>query len=347
MQCHEMQELLSAHLDGMLDPSVKIMVERHLEHCPACREEYENLKMVAGMVSNLPLVEPPPEFRRDLRLRLEQIGRPGVKANFLQRLTVGKWSAVMAVAASFVLVIGIAALWYGMPDRYGSPGHGVRAGSLAQRDQAGSYKVGDAASAVKAPTQSEDSGALRERTPESGPPEFLKREQAPDEAGKEQLLQEVRQEEIPEEVRREQAPEGKGGLLWAAGSPPAENGGMPGIAGRGNAAAPLSPQPGQPAQVILGLKVDDKDKAVRQISGIAQKYGGIATVLPENEGRELLVRIPKIQLEKAIEEIGGTGQFLDSMNTVNSEIYSSDETEQQPGSLNAGTETVDIRIRLE
>jgi anti-sigma factor RsiW len=48
---------LAAYLVGALDPQARATVRRHLDCCPACRAEYENL---APVVDRLARLTPPP-----------------------------------------------------------------------------------------------------------------------------------------------------------------------------------------------------------------------------------------------------------------------------------------------
>jgi len=43
MRCHDICENLSAYIDGMLDQSDASLVELHLESCPGCKSEYDDL----------------------------------------------------------------------------------------------------------------------------------------------------------------------------------------------------------------------------------------------------------------------------------------------------------------
>jgi anti-sigma factor RsiW len=52
-------ELLSAYLDGELDPAEHAMVATHLAACDSCRAEAAGLSLVRGLVRNLPMAEPP------------------------------------------------------------------------------------------------------------------------------------------------------------------------------------------------------------------------------------------------------------------------------------------------
>jgi len=66
---HPDEELLSAYLDGVLDPAETEAVRAHLATCRSCAADLEQLQLVREVVRTLPFVEPPFGFyERTLRL---------------------------------------------------------------------------------------------------------------------------------------------------------------------------------------------------------------------------------------------------------------------------------------
>lgn len=59
---HRANQLLSAYLDGELSASESAGVQEHLMDCSLCRGAYEDLRITKGLLSQLPLAEPPAEF---------------------------------------------------------------------------------------------------------------------------------------------------------------------------------------------------------------------------------------------------------------------------------------------
>lgn len=62
MQCREATELLSPYLDGELEPSVRLDLERHLRVCDKCSAESRELRLVSDQVRSFPIPEPSPAF---------------------------------------------------------------------------------------------------------------------------------------------------------------------------------------------------------------------------------------------------------------------------------------------
>ncbi len=121
MQCHEIRDLLSAHLDGALKPSDSVLVASHLEACSDCSRELENLRMVVSLLQTMPEISPPADFRINLRKRLEAAtpSLPSKRKGILAILTGAGLSRRLAVAASLLVVMGSVAILYGHSNQWG------------------------------------------------------------------------------------------------------------------------------------------------------------------------------------------------------------------------------------
>jgi len=96
------QTKLGAYLDGELNRQESIEVERHLEICPACHEELEELKRVSSLLreSRMPEFSSPMDFKAQLMLQLprrEESIQQGQKAKFL-------WVAPVVVLVGFIFL---------------------------------------------------------------------------------------------------------------------------------------------------------------------------------------------------------------------------------------------------
>jgi hypothetical protein len=68
MSCDSVQNSLSAHLDGRVPPGVKQGIVTHLNHCPQCRSQLEQMSRVRSALRALPAVAPPPKLDTALRV---------------------------------------------------------------------------------------------------------------------------------------------------------------------------------------------------------------------------------------------------------------------------------------
>ena len=104
MSCERMESRLLGYIDGRLKESEKREIEKHLTTCAPCRMRVEEFRAVSGLLDELPVIEPSPEF--DARVHALVAAEP-VKQNWWAWLRV---SPRVAFAASMLL---LAAIWLG------------------------------------------------------------------------------------------------------------------------------------------------------------------------------------------------------------------------------------------
>ena len=105
MSCERMESRILGYVDGRLKASERAEVEKHLADCAPCRLRVQEFSAVSGLLDELPLIEPSPEF--DTRVHARVAAEPAPKASWWAWLHV---SPRIAVAASFLLLM---ALWIG------------------------------------------------------------------------------------------------------------------------------------------------------------------------------------------------------------------------------------------
>lgn len=103
---HVERELLSALIDGELEPEERRFVHEHLQRCDACREASEEFARVHGFVGELPRLVAPEAFVSSA-LRPARRGRLARLA-WLLRGRRGVVAACLAVAAAAVTAAGLA-----------------------------------------------------------------------------------------------------------------------------------------------------------------------------------------------------------------------------------------------
>jgi anti-sigma factor RsiW len=109
MSCSRMESKFLGYIDGRLKEGERLEVEKHLAGCAACRLRVNEFRAVGGLLDELPVIEPSPEF--DLRVHARVAAEP------LKR---GWWTAFLpaprvAFAAAMLL---LASVWIG---RYSAP----------------------------------------------------------------------------------------------------------------------------------------------------------------------------------------------------------------------------------
>jgi len=108
MSCEKIASRMLGYIDGRLKESERAEVEKHLATCSPCALRVEEFRAVSGLLDELPVIEPSPEF--DTRVRALVAAEP-VKQDWWAWLRV---SPRVALAASALV---IAALWLGFYPR--------------------------------------------------------------------------------------------------------------------------------------------------------------------------------------------------------------------------------------
>lgn len=112
MRCEDVSELLSTYIDGALDQDEQAWVEDHLRRCPHCAAELATLRATMALVQQLDEVEPPADFRAQLKKRI-LAERRKERLGFFRRarsvLGTSPYRGVVAAVATLALAIGVSA----------------------------------------------------------------------------------------------------------------------------------------------------------------------------------------------------------------------------------------------
>jgi anti-sigma factor RsiW len=108
MSCEKMESRILSYIDGRLKESERQDVEKHLSACASCQLRVEEFRAVAGLLDELPVIEPSPAF--DARVHALVAAEP-VKQSWWAWLHV---SPRVAFAASVLL---LATVWLGFYNR--------------------------------------------------------------------------------------------------------------------------------------------------------------------------------------------------------------------------------------
>jgi anti-sigma factor RsiW len=74
--CQGIRSELSAYLDNEIAPAERSAIEKHLDDCPHCQRELEQLKSLTAAVTALPTLEPPARFLAEVRRKIAGESEP-------------------------------------------------------------------------------------------------------------------------------------------------------------------------------------------------------------------------------------------------------------------------------
>ncbi|MCT4594923.1 MAG: DUF4349 domain-containing protein [Anaeromicrobium sp.] len=113
MKCVEFEEMISLYIDNMLDEKQNEEVRKHMDLCSECRELYEALQFNVNMCEELPMIELPENFHKELYEKLveakEETDFEPVKESKVIKLRdrfKRRWKVYSSVAALFIVLLG-------------------------------------------------------------------------------------------------------------------------------------------------------------------------------------------------------------------------------------------------
>lgn len=129
--CDAFRGLLSAHLDGALEPADRLRLEAHLEGCAACRRDLEDLRATVEGIRSLEPVEPPPWLEERILERIRSRPRPlAARITALARRPSLQAACVLLVCTAGYLALRISGTLRG-PELPPAPGPGPAAPQAA------------------------------------------------------------------------------------------------------------------------------------------------------------------------------------------------------------------------
>ena len=76
MKCEDIQEKLSAYIDGVTSPEERAVIEEHLSSCHACKETLSDLEKTMSYVKNLEEVDPPVWLSQKVMTKVREEAAP-------------------------------------------------------------------------------------------------------------------------------------------------------------------------------------------------------------------------------------------------------------------------------
>jgi len=84
MECNDIQEKLSAYIEGIISSEEKLLIDEHLKACQQCNESLADLKKALEYVQKLEEMEPPPWLTQKVMARVRSEAE--LKRGIFQRL---------------------------------------------------------------------------------------------------------------------------------------------------------------------------------------------------------------------------------------------------------------------
>ena len=110
MRCEQARRMMSARLDGSLDPTEMSRLRDHMASCAACQVEWEKMEALDQLFKSAPMRDAPPYLRIRVTSRIERRDRA-------RRAIVGGMALALGTATLTVLVLAPFAL--GLLDNLG------------------------------------------------------------------------------------------------------------------------------------------------------------------------------------------------------------------------------------
>lgn len=161
MDCNRTSELLSEYIDGILDAETEAKVEKHIEVCQRCREEYQLLMSIIDECHQIDEIDLPDDFHRKLHDRLVEDSKDQkrIKANGGWRRYYTAAAAVLVLVISLGMVINSGILNMGSGKKSESA---IDSKEMVRQDMAATPQI--AANGVEESPASEAASAPEERT---------------------------------------------------------------------------------------------------------------------------------------------------------------------------------------
>jgi hypothetical protein len=102
MDCGDIQERLSAYIEGIISSEEKTLIEGHLKSCQKCSESLADLRKTMEYVKNLEEIEPPAWLTQKVMARVRSEVKP--KKGIFQKLFYPLYIKISLEAAAVILI---------------------------------------------------------------------------------------------------------------------------------------------------------------------------------------------------------------------------------------------------
>ncbi len=101
--CKNILNLIPLYIDNMLSDEEKDIVSRHLDCCCNCKKEFEFIKSIVVTSKDIPQVDLPQDFHKNLIIKAENAARAKKAKRYLMLRRIGAGVATAAVVALSVV----------------------------------------------------------------------------------------------------------------------------------------------------------------------------------------------------------------------------------------------------
>jgi hypothetical protein len=108
MECNDIQEKLSAYIEGIISPEEKMLVDEHLTSCQKCNESLSDLRKTVEYINNLEEIEPPSWLTQNIMTSIKAESHP--KKSFIKKLFY-PLHIKLPIEAVAVILIAVTALY--------------------------------------------------------------------------------------------------------------------------------------------------------------------------------------------------------------------------------------------
>ncbi|NSW92292.1 MAG: zf-HC2 domain-containing protein [Firmicutes bacterium] len=112
MDCSRIKDLISIYIDGELDEGQKARFEAHVDQCPLCKEELDDILEVLRMLRSMPEVDLPDNFREELHEKLVQVKEREFTAGKLFNIRNRYIRALSTIAAGALIVFVLKGIFF-------------------------------------------------------------------------------------------------------------------------------------------------------------------------------------------------------------------------------------------
>ncbi|WP_432662054.1 zf-HC2 domain-containing protein [Wukongibacter baidiensis] len=101
MECREVIEMIDRYYEKQLNDIEVHKIEKHLEECDECRNEYEEMKVIFNLLLDHPIVLPPEDFTNNI---MDKVGH---KKDYRRTKTImmKKWGISFVAAGLLIFVL--------------------------------------------------------------------------------------------------------------------------------------------------------------------------------------------------------------------------------------------------